>query len=456
MKSILPPPSNRMKLLLLLIVFVFASLPLQMVRAQGIPTDGVIPAGETVQGNVFLYAPQVKIDGTVDGDVFAISPDVAVSGEIKGNLFLLSRRAQIDGILEGSLYAASSRLTLGSAARVARSVYAATVLMTMMKESGVEDDLYLLALGGGELSGSVGRDQRAYLGLLQILVLLFGENDLLRSILPPDFQLPSSGSINLLADIGGPVLHKTPTIYMLASGAGIILAPVQSVMMQSPVDGNALGTWLSGQWQTFAPMLLIGLLLVWLFPRFLQGSTEHLRSRPGNSFLSGVIVFFVCLGAALLALILVFGLGLFFSTVRLTGLAWTTWMVGYGGLSVALAAFYVSVDYLSKVIVAYLVGMVLLGRTRPALWGRRVWMLLLGELIVLVLLSIPTLGWILSILITMFGLGTIYLYLRQAPRSSRHTGQELPVTTAGELMEQKEIAATAPETQPEAAPEPSM
>jgi hypothetical protein len=326
----------------------------------------------------------------------------------------------------------------------------------MMEESEVEDDLYLLALGGGELSGSVGRDQHAYLGLLEILVLLFGENDLLRSILPPDFQLPSRGAINLMTNIVEPVLYKTPAAYMLASGAGLTLAPVQFGVWLFQVDDSALGTWLSGQWQTFAPMLLIGLLLVWLFPRFLQGSTQHLRSRPGNSFVSGVIVFFVCLGAALLGLALVFGLGLFFSTVRLTGLAWTTWMVGYGGLSVALAAFYVSVDYLSKVIVAYLVGMVLLGRTPPALWGRRVWMLLLGELIVLVLLSIPTLGWILSVLITMFGLGTIYLYLRQNLRSSGQTRQELPVTTEGELMAQKEVTATAIETQPEESPQLSI
>jgi hypothetical protein len=83
-------------------------------------------------------------------------------------------------------------------------------------------------------------------------------------------------------------------------------------------------------------------------------------------------------------------------------------------------------------------------------------MLLLGELIVLLLLSIPTLGWVLSVLITMFGLGTIYLYLRQNLRSSGQTRQELPVTTEGELMAQKEVTALALETQPAESSEPSM
>jgi hypothetical protein len=161
------------------------------------------------------------------------------------------------------------------------------------------------------------------------------------------------------------------------------------------------------------------------------------------------VIFFVCLGAALLASILIFALGLFFSTLRLTGLAWTIWTAGFGGLGVALAVFYFSAEYLSKIIVAYLVGMVLLGRTPAALWGRRLWMLLLGEAIVLVLLSIPTLGWVLSVLMTMFGLGTIYLYLRQNPRSSRQTQEELPVSTTGQLVEQKEFTTTVLETQPE-------
>jgi hypothetical protein len=334
---------------------------------------------------------------------------------------------------EGNLYAANSRLTLGSAARP-RSVYAASLLMNMSKESNVE--LTCISWPWGEL-GSVGRDQRAYLGLLEIWELLFGENDLLRPFVPSDFQLPSSGSASIPADIVEPVFYKS------LSGVGI--TAVQSVVNLSPVDESAVGNWLSGQWQTIAPMLLVGFLVVWLFPRFLQVSTENLRSRPGNSFVSGVMIFFVCLGAALLALILILGLGLFFSTVKLTAVAWTIWMAGFSGLSVALAIFYFSTIYLSKVIVAYLVGMVLLGRIPTAIWGRRLWMLLLGEVIVLALLSIPILDGVLSIVMTMFGLGTIYLYLRQTLRSSGKTRQELPVSTAGELMEEKEFAATVQE-----------
>jgi hypothetical protein len=161
------------------------------------------------------------------------------------------------------------------------------------------------------------------------------------------------------------------------------------------------------------------------------------------------MIFFVCLGAALLALILILALGLFFSTVKLTDLAWMVWTAGFGGLSVALASFYFSVAYLSKVIVAYLLGMLLLGRMPVAMWGRRLWIILLGEVIVLLLLSISILGGVLSVLITMFGLGTIYLYLRQDLRSSGTTRPALSESTAGELMGPTELTATALEPQPE-------
>jgi cytoskeletal protein CcmA (bactofilin family) len=443
MKNAWPPPRNRMKFLIPLVVCMLAGLPLQAVQAQGTPTDGLIPAGETIEGSVFLYAPQVRIEGTVDGDVFAISPDVVLSGEVKGDLFVLSNKALIDGILGGNLYSANSRLNLGSAARVGRSVYAASLLMNMPEESKVENDLYLLALGG-ELSGSVGRDQRAYLGLLEIWDLLFAETDLLHPFVPSDYQLPSEGAAGVPADVLAPVLHMAP-----ASGAGI--TAIQPVMRLAPMEATDLGNWLLEQLQTLAPMLLIGLLLVWLFPRFLGGSAARLRSEPGNSLLSGVVTFFVGLGVAVLATLLIVALGLFFSTVQLTDLAWTVWMAGFGGLSVALASFYFSIAYLSKVIVAYLFGTLLLGRISRPIWGRPLWTLLLGEAIVLVLLSISILGGVVSILITMFGLGTIYLYFHKDLRSNGKTREELPVSTstAGELLEPKELTATAIEPEPE-------
>jgi hypothetical protein len=411
--------------LIFLLVILIACVPLQSAGAQSSNPNGLVPAGETLQGSQFIFAPQINIEGIVDGDVFAIGQDVIVKGEIKGSLFLLSNTATIDGTLEGDLFAANTRLTLGSTSSIGRSAYILAGLVNMLPGSVVGHDLYLIALGG-EISGSVGRYQRAHVGFLEVLNLLLGENGLLQPLMPPGFQLPLS-TIDFFA---GRPAGRVFIWSSAASGSGLSALGLPMILqsqLQAPeFDSAAVTDWLVVRLRAFAPLFLIGLLLLWLFPGFLQGSTERLRARPLASFGFGIVVFFVGVGAATLTLALVAALGMFFATVQYWDLAMITWSAGLGGLSVGLALFSLAIIYLSKIIIAYLFGIILLKRMSPSTWGRRVWMLLLGEVIVVLLLSIPILDWVLSVLATMFGLGAIYLYLRQRAQPAGASAQDLP------------------------------
>jgi cytoskeletal protein CcmA (bactofilin family) len=427
----------------LILVFAVTCLPFQAAGAQGSYPDGLVPAGETVQGSLFLFSPQVKIEGDVDGDVFIISQDVVVTGEIKGSLFVLSTAATIDGVLEVDLFTANSRLTIGPAASVGRSAYVAAGMVSMLPGSEVGHDLYMIALSG-QLSGSVERYQRAHLGFLELLVLLFGDDGLLRPILPPSFRLPIGAADFLAASPEQRASHWSSAASALGMPALIIRQAFEPPAQITPFDGAALSNWLLARLRDFIPLLLIGLLLLWLFPRFLQGSSERLRARPLGSFGIGVVVFFVGYGAALLALALVVALGVFFAAIDFWNLALLTWGAGLGGLSVALAFFGLAIVYLSKIIVAFLFGAILLGWTPAATWGRRFWMLLLGEVIVVLLLAIPILGWVLSVLGTMFGLGAIYFHFRQRGQPVETPKQDLPepLTAEDSLPEpQSEIIA---------------
>lgn len=422
--------AKRQARLVSLLIILVACLPLQSAGAQGSYPNGLIPAGETLQGSQFLLAPRVNIEGAVDGDVFAIGQDVNVTGEIKGSLFVLSTTAQIDGNLEGDLFAANTRLVLGAGSTIGRSAYILAGLVNMLPGSQIGRDLYLIALGG-ELSGSVGRYQRAHLGFLEILVLLIGDNGLLRPLLPPGFQLP-------LTSVGDLVARPAGGLRVLTAGAGSILPALASHLLLTPqlqtpgVDSAAVSAWLVAVARSFAPLFLIGLLLLWLFPRFLQGSTESLRIRPWASLGFGILVFFVGIGAATLAFALVAALGMFFATTQYWDLAMITWGAGLGGLSAGLALFSLAIAYLSKIVVAYLFGSLLLSRMPVTTWGRRIWILLLGVVIVVLLLSIPILGWVLSVLGTMFGLGAIFLQLRRRNARSQAPVQDLPAPVTEE------------------------
>ncbi len=171
------------KILVALLILGMACIPLQAALAQGTFPKGQVPAGTTVQGSLFLNATKVKIDGTVDGSVFAVAQTVEVNGEIKGDLIVLSRLVQIEGNLTGDLYAANSRLILGSGAQVGQDAYVLALIYRMLEGSSIGRDLYLVSLAG-QFAGSIGRDQNAYVGLLELLSLIFGENNPLRPLLP--------------------------------------------------------------------------------------------------------------------------------------------------------------------------------------------------------------------------------------------------------------------------------
>jgi hypothetical protein len=65
------------------------------------------------------------------------------------------------------------------------------------------------------------------------------------------------------------------------------------------------------------------------------------------------------------------------------------------------------------VIVAYLVGQLILERVAPRAAGQRLWSLLVGLVLYVLLASIPGLGWVIVVLVTALGLGATWLLYRE-------------------------------------------
>jgi hypothetical protein len=219
----------------------------------------------------------------------------------------------------------------------------------------------------------------------------------------------------------------------MMAGLGIpvfsLATALQAMAPSAAIDGAAVANWFLAQLKVLVPLLLIGLLLLWQFSGFLQGATDNLRKRPWGSLGNGLVAFFVFYGAAILAVALVVALGFFFSFLDLDVLAWLTWVTGLGTASVVVTVFYAACVLVSKILLAYLIGAFILGRMPEKTWGRRFWMLLLGLVIVVLLLAIPILGWVIAVLVMFFGLGAMYLYLRNRwpRRASAEALQSTPV-----------------------------
>jgi hypothetical protein len=179
-----------------------------------------------------------------------------------------------------------------------------------------------------------------------------------------------------------------------------------------------LPAWLVARMGELVALLLVGALAVWLIPSRLKGWTAQLRAKPLPAAGFGLLALAVFANGLVIALVLgalILVTGLWLGSVALWELAFLFWGIAYSCLILAFSLFALAVFYGSKVIVAYLVGGLILGRFAPRAAEYRILKLLLGLALYIVLRSIPTLGWVIEVIIMVLGLGAIWLAFRAKP-----------------------------------------
>ena len=170
----------------------------------------------------------------------------------------------------------------------------------------------------------------------------------------------------------------------------------------------------------FVSLLLVGGLAFWLRPGLIQRPAERLLRQPLPSGGYGLLVLVLAVSALIVAIllaVLLFFVGMWLGGVALWELAFLLWGIGYPALILALSLFVLTVLYGTKVIVADLVGTLILKRLAPKSLdtARGILPLLLGLVLYVLVRSIPFLGLAVEVVVTVFGLGALWLTLRHAP-----------------------------------------
>jgi cytoskeletal protein CcmA (bactofilin family) len=118
-------------------------------------TPGSVNIEGTLDGDLWVAAPQVRISGVVTGDVFTAASDVNVTGEIKKSLRCAGANVVLDGIVDGGVVITGGTLMIGSKAHVAENV---TAYGGQMTHHGIIDDTLTFAGGTAILGGKVQGD----------------------------------------------------------------------------------------------------------------------------------------------------------------------------------------------------------------------------------------------------------------------------------------------------------
>jgi cytoskeletal protein CcmA (bactofilin family) len=324
----------------------------------------VIPAGETVQGDLIASAGTVRVDGRVDGDLVASGGQVIVAGTVTGDALIGAGSTTVSGEVDGDLRAGTGQARIEG--RVNEDVLLGAGQATITSGSQIGGDL-IFASGRMQMDGAVAGS------------VLGSTGNYTR-----DGSVGDSERVNLAEPAGE---EREPTV------------------ADRVVDGV----------RRYVSILVIGVLLLWLLPRLFRGAADSARSRPLPSLGIGILGFIgVIVGLILLLLVTV----LVAVVLGLLGLGSLTGVTVFGGLLVAAIVvflFVLAIAFAAQAVVGLALGHLVLrgeGRSFPSTLGA----LALGVLVVVLVAAIPFVGGWIEALLVLLGLGALLLMARPGRR----------------------------------------
>jgi cytoskeletal protein CcmA (bactofilin family) len=402
----------------------------------------VIGSDEVVNDDLYVSAQEFVLDGTVNGDVIAFGQILTVNGTVDGDLMAAGQTVVVNGEVTGSIRMAGSVLYIGEQASIRGDIVSAGYSLEVKQGSAVGQDLVFagaqILLAGDvtrnvqvgtaafELRGNVGGNVNADVG----------DADQGQGGPPPGMFMPRSTvqipevkpglMIDPSAKIEGDLEYTQSE--ELTIPAGVVSGEVTRTAPRASdgkaaygeATGQKVAKWALGFVRNSVTLILIGLLLLWLFPFFVRGLSAQLQAKPLPSLGWGAVTWVVFFIALLLVICVTILGGILFGVLTLGQLTGT--VIGLGLLSVfaLIVGFVLVTTFVAKVVFGAALGKWMLARANSPLAEHRYWPMVVGVLItvaVIALLSFPLipgfLGGLLNFAIVLFGLGALWLWGRE-------------------------------------------
>lgn len=319
-------------------------------------------SGESV-GDAIAAGSDVRLTGTIGGDVVAAGRKLVLQGAVGGDLYAAAGDLQVDGTVAGNARLAGSHVGLGSSGEVTGGMSAAG---SEVEVAGRVGRYLQIAAADAIIDGFVGGDVEVTGRELQI-----GPQAVIEGTLT--FRGPAPPEVATGAQVRGGVRHLQREGFAARN-----------------MDGNLRAAFGAGAWLWLAGWLIAGCVLIAAFPDISRALTQAVRTRPGGSLLSGLLVL---VGVPVVILILV---------VTLVGIP----------LGLVLLALYLVWLPLGYVAAAAALGEWLLLRLRRGreLVQRERILAFAGALLALFLLArVPVAGKLLAGLVLLAGMGSLVM-----------------------------------------------
>lgn len=413
-------PRTRLWLILFLLFLGLLTFT-RSARAQDITGGSRVPAGTTFENDAFLIGNDVVLDGTVLGDVLAIGRNVTVNGNVAGSLVTLAETVTVNGEVDGSIFSGALTLETGDQAAIGRSAYFVGARLITRPESQIGRDLVAGTLGA-QINGNVGRDVKAVIGLIEIVDRAMQTFDMQPNLSDLRISVPRESVPE--AEEATTVQGATPITGLVRSKQARFVRPAGGLLYQATIQDeiqqpggqanqNEVLAWFQEHGRLLVQYLIVGALAAWIMPNRFYSWSDRLRHRPVASGLYGFVGFITGFAGVIILFVLFLAIGIGLANITLNGLAVATWGLGFSSTWLAFSVFLLFALFISKVIVSYVGGLLILQRLAPRAARYWIWPLLLGLILYVLLRAIPFLGLAIGFLATFLGLGAAILALNR-------------------------------------------
>jgi len=402
----------------------------------------VISKDEVINDDLFVGGNTVIVDGTINGDLIAGGQTVIINGKVTGNVIAAGSSVTVNGEVGYDVIAVGAAVTIGPDAKIKYNAYTAGASVESQAGSLIGGSL-LIGTGQGLVSGQITNDLLVAANRLRLESTVgrnakiavdnsssgFSPSYMYGPNFPPIPSVQAGLTFGPEAHVAGSLDYVSPQpvegATSVSSQVTHTLPPQDQQLSRELAQRRNTSSSVFDALRRLIALLLVGLFIAWLAPRWITAPAEKLVSRPLPSLVLGLvglvaapISWFVALGV-IVVLAVVFGL------LSLGGLTGLILLAGFPALGLAFVAILFILSYLCQSIVAYLGGRWILSHIRPE-WNSKIYgPLLIGLLILGLLFAVPVAGGLLQFLIVLVGLGAIALVVFQG-RPAPQTPAEVP------------------------------
>lgn len=348
---------------------------------------------QTINGNLFKAGNTVEIAGTVNGDLFVAGNMVNITGKIEGDVFAAGSMVKINADIGGSIRTLGSNIEISG--QVGRSILAAggNVIINQGTQVGWGSTL---AGGNVEIRGRMNRNAEVGAGNLVIAGEIAGDlkakigdqkNQGQLTLFPTaivrgnlDYTSAGKADIRSGAQITGQVTHhpyKAEAHSKFKFGKTLLF--------------RLLGfSWLIANLIYLFGLLIIGLVLVGCAPKAAEKVNDLMLTKFWPNLGWGIVWFIITPIICFLLMLTLIGIPL-----ALIGLA--LYLV-----SLCIVKVYAGITLGKSILKAF-------GSKNPNLF----WSMILGVIVLVILISIPIIGWIIALILTWWGLGALVKFKKE-------------------------------------------